>query len=386
MRHISSLLLLLLTGFFNISFSQQPGNDTGVYKFTNVKIIKTTSVKDQGKSGTCWCFSTMSLVESELMRLGKGEYDLSEMFVVRHTYDNKADKYIRMQGNLEFSEGGEPNDVMDVIRTNGIVPKSAYSGFKPKETKVDHSEMEKVLKAYLDALIKPEVKTLSNVWFKGYHKVLDTYLGDLPAKFKYEGQEYTPVSFEEKLGFNPNDYVLFTSYTHHPFYQKFALEIPDNWSWEKYYNVPIDELIAIMDNALNNDYSVLWAADVSEKGFSFNEGTATIPDVNEKIITLDEWKKIRSHPTIEKTITQEMRQEQFDNFSTTDDHGMHMTGIAKDQNGKKFYYVKNSWGTDNLYAGYLYASEAYVRLKTMSIMVHKSAVPKEIRSKLKDWQ
>jgi bleomycin hydrolase len=316
--------------------------------------------------------------------MGKGEYDLSEMFVVHHAYDSKADKYIRMQGSLEFAEGGEPNDVMDVIRTYGIVPQAAYTGFKPKEDKVDHSEMSKVLKGYLDALIKPKTQTLSNVWFKGYEKVLDTYLGDFPAKFKYEGQEYTPLTFEEKLGFNPDDYVLLTSYTHHPFYTKFALEIPDNWSWEKYYNVPIDELIAIMDNAINSNYSILWAADVSEKGFSFNQGTATIPDINEKITSSDEWKKLRARPTLEKTITQEMRQEQFDNFSTTDDHGMHMTGIAKDQNGKKFYYIKNSWGTDNPYAGYFYASEAYVKLKTMSIMVNKNAIPKEIRSKLRD--
>ena len=205
-------------------------------------------------------------------------------------------------------------------------------------------------------------------------------------KFTFDGKEYTPQSFAQKLGINPDDYVLFTSFTHHPFYQKFILELPDNWSWGEYYNVPIDELIAIMDNSLNNDYTLGWAADVSEKGFSFRSGVAIVPDFDEKKASSDDWEKALLHPTGEKSISQTIRQEQFDNFTTTDDHGMHITGLAQDQNGKKFYLVKNSWGTGNVYNGYLYVSEAYVRYKTVSILVNKNTIPKEIRNKFKDLQ
>ena len=383
MKLLTSFLQVTLLFVSNVVFAQT-ANDSDTYKFKNTKIVKASPVKDQGSSGTCWCFSTISMLESELLRTGKGEFDLSEMYIVRHTYESKAEKYIRMHGSIDFSGGGELNDVGDVIKTFGIVPQSIYSGVKPKEEKISHTEMDKVLKAYVDAIVKPKEPSISNVWFKGFDKVLDTYLGELPQKFSYEGQEYTPQMFSQKLGINPDDYVLFTSFTHHPFYQKFILEIPENWSWGEYYNVPIEELISIIDNSLNNNYSLVWAADVSDKGFSYNKGLAIVPEFDEKKASSSDWEKALKQPSPEKEITQTMRQEQFDNFSTTDDHGMHMTGLAQDQNGKKFYYIKNSWGTGNIYNGYLYVSEAYVKLKTISILVNKNAIPKEIRNKFQE--
>jgi bleomycin hydrolase len=372
------LVISFFFGFYNPSFSQK----SEPYQFTNIKILKTTPVKDQGKSNTCWCFSTISMLESELLQKGKGEYNLSEMFVVRHTFDNKAEKYVRMHGGISFSGGGEYNDVLDVIKSFGIVPAPFYTGLKPKEDKPDHLEMDKILKGYLDGLLKPEGTILSTVWFQGYNKVLDTYLGETPKNFSYEGKEYTPLTFAQSLDIHPEDYVLLSSYTHHPFYEKFSLEVPDNWSWGEYYNVPIDELISIIDQALASDYTVVWAADVSEKGFSFNKGIAIVPDISDASTTT-EWNNAFTNAGPEKKITQKMRQDQFDNFSTTDDHGMQIVGLAKDQNGSKFYYVKNSWGTGNLYNGFMYVSEAYVRLKTMSIMVNKNCVPSEIKNKLK---
>lgn len=383
MKLISSFILGSFLIASQLIFAQT-ASDTAVYRFTNTKVLKATSVKDQGRSGTCWCFSVMSMLESELLRTDKGDYDLSEMYIVRNAYDQKAERYIRMHGNMEFAGGGELNDVVDMIRTYGIVPKTAYTGLKPNEDKINHNEMDKVLKSYVDALIKPKEQILSNVWFQGFNKLLDTYLGETPAKFTYDGQEYTPQTFVQKLGINPDDYVLFTSFTHHPFYQKFILEIPDNWSWGEYYNVPIDEMVAIMDNALNNNYTLGWAADISEKGFSFKNGLAIVPNFDEKKASSGDWEKALQHPCVEKTITQAARQEQFDNFSTTDDHGMHVIGMAKDTQGKKFYLVKNSWGTGNIYNGYLYVSEAYVKYKTISILVNKNAIPKEIRNKFKD--
>ncbi|MCD6112503.1 MAG: aminopeptidase [Bacteroidales bacterium] len=373
--------------------------DTTGYVFTTVKSIKVTPVKDQYRSGTCWSFSTIGFVEAELLRMGKGEYDLSDMFPVRKCYSEKAEKYVRMHGKINFAGGGAAHDVINVIRDYGIVPEQVYSGLNYGTEKHVHGEIDAVLKAYVDAVIKNKNKKITPVWHKGFDSVLDAYFGVVPETFTYKGKEYTPKSFAEELGFNPDDYVELTSYTHHPFYEKFILEVPDNWSWDSDYNVPMNELMEIIDNSINNGYTVAWGADVSEKGISFKNGVAVVPDADVKNMTDTErakWEKLTKKekdkqlykfdkPGKEKEITQEMRQEGFDNWTTGDDHGMLITGIAKDQIGHKYYIIKNSWGPkvgDNDYNGYFYASENYVQYKTMDILVHKNAIPKKIKKKL----
>ena len=381
LKRIFVFSLLIISGItFNL-FSQEK---TTEFQFIQQKVVKYTPVKDQNKTNTCWCFSAISLLESEIMRAGKGEFDLSEMFIVRHTYESKAQRYVRMHGNINFAGGGENNDVIDVIKTLGIVPEEIYTGLKPDEVKHNHTEMDKVLKSYVDGVIKEENQKLSLVWYKGFQKILDVYLGDVPEKFTYKGKKDTPKTYAEELGINYNDYILITSFTHHPYYQKFILEVPDNWSWGQVYNVPLDDLIAVIDTALAHDYSVAWAADMSEKSFSFSKGIAIVPDIEDRKISTDEWNVILTKPGIERQIFADDRQKEFDNFSTTDDHGMHIVGWAKDQNGKKYYYVKNSWGIGNMYGGFQYVSEAYVRLKTTVIMLNKKALPTEIENKFPD--
>lgn len=352
------------------------------YFFKMDKQLASTPVKDQSKTNTCWSFSAISLLESELLKLGKGEYDLSEMFIVYHNYLRKADKYVRMHGTVEFAGGGENNDVTDVISTFGIVPESVFAGLKPNETSHNHTEMDKLLRAYVDGIAKVTNQSISPVWINGLDGILQSYLGAIPEKFKYQGKEYTPQTFAASLGINPNDYVMISSYTHHPFYQTFVPELPDNWSWGKAYNVPLDEFESIVDNALLSGYTVAWASDVSDKGFNFRKGVAVVPDIDEKKATQQDWDQVFLAPGKEKNITQELRQTDFDNYSTTDDHGMHITGLAKDQTGKKYYYVKNSWGTENPYKGYIYVSESYLRLRTTVIFLNKNAIPEATRKKL----
>jgi len=390
-------LLILSFTFHNINAQEENSKDSVGYQFTIVKELPVTSVKNQYRSGTCWSFSSLSFVEAELLRMGKEEYDLSEMFVVRHSYADKAKKYVRFHGDLNFGGGGAFHDVLYVIKNYGIVPEEIYSGLEIGEENHIHSEMDAVLKGYMDAVLKNKNKKLSPVWFEGLEGILDAYLGDYPASFTYNGKEYTPKSFAEELDFNVDNYVEISSYTHHPFYQKFVLEVPDNWMFDEIYNVKLDEMMEVIDYSINNGYTVAWGSDVSEKGFSWKNGVAIIPD--EELTDLSGTEKERwealtkkekeealykfDKPVKEKTITQEMRQIEFDDYQTTDDHGMLITGIAKDQNGNKFYKVKNSWGTEgHIYEGYFYASEAFVRLKTIDIMVNKDAVPKQIRKKL----
>ncbi len=367
--------------------------DSG-YKFTNLISLPATSVKNQSNTGTCWSFSGISFFESELLRMGKGEYNLSEMFVVRNDYDLKAQKYVRMHGTINFDAGGEFDDISNMFATQGIVPEIVYPGLNYGEKTYDHEELNSVLKAYMSSII--ENKKLTTAWDAGFEGVLDAYLGKNPETFTYKGKEYTPKSFEESLGLNMDDYVMVTSFTHHPFYKPFILEIPDNWAWGEVYNVKIDELTGIIDYSLKNGFTVAWGADVSEKGFSWSNGLAVVPGDDFKDIegvSQDEWNALSdrekqvfiydfSYPHKEKAITQEMRQAAFDNYETTDDHGMHITGSAKDQNGTPFYLVKNSWGTGNRYEGYLYASKAYVQYKTTAIMVNKNGIPPAIRKKL----
>lgn len=376
--------------------SSMYAQDNDGYQFTTVKEVKITPVKNQNRTGTCWCFSGLGFLESELLRMGKGEYDLSEMFIVNHSYKDKADKYVRLHGYLNFAQGGSFGDVLYAAKHYGLVPESVMNGLNYGENMHVHGEMESAAANYLEAIIKNPNRKLSTAWKKGFDGIIDAYLGELPEKFTYNGKEYTPKSFAEELGLNIDDYVSLTSFTHHPFYSAFPIEVQDNWRWDLSYNLPIDELMQVFDNAINNGYSVAWASDVSEKGFSRN-GVAVAADIESMERSgsdQDRWlglsqtqkdqeiKKMLEKPCQEIKVTQELRQEEYDNYKTTDDHGMLIYGIAKDQTGKKFYMVKNSWGTDNKYKGTWYASETFVAFKTMNIVVHKNAIPKEIRAKL----
>jgi len=368
------------------------------YVFEDVISLPTTPVKDQYRSGTCWSFSALSFLESEMLRLGKPEVNLSEMFVVWHAYSDKATKDVRLHGSLNFGPGGAFHDVTNVISKYGIVPESVYDGLNYGEEKHVHGEMDRVLKQEVDAVIENRNRKLTTVWHDAVDGTLNSYLGELPEEFEYKGKQYTPQSFASNyVGLDMDDYVEITSYTHHPFYSKFVLEVPDNWSWDKVYNVPLNELEEIIDYSLKNGYTVAWAADVSEKGFvTSNKGVAVLPAAPAEDMTNAEIARWDSLPQKEKekelyelnqpvpelNVTQEMRQRAFDDYQTTDDHGMHIVGTAKDQNGDIFYKVKNSWGDYNKYDGYFYASKPYVRYKTMCIMVNKNAIPQSIREKL----
>ena len=367
--------------------SAQPSINTnkknGGYTFTISKMIDCTPVKNQFKSGTCWVFSTNSFLESEIMRLGNGKIDLSEMYVVRNMYIQKAEHYVRYQGNTNFGSGGEPHDVINAVRQYGLIPFSVYSGMPAGQVKPVHSEMDAVLKAMLDAMIKLPDGKLNPNWKSAFIGALDGYLGTPPVNFNFQGKNYTPQSFAQAMGINPDDYVEITSFAHHPFYSQFILEIPDNWANQAEYNVPLQDLKRILDNAINNNYSVDWASDVSEHGFSFKNGVAIVPEKNFDDMTQGEKDSMFTRPAPEKDINQANRQEAFDNLSTTDDHGMQIVGYANDQTGKPYYLVKNSWGTDrNDLDGYFYCSVPYFLYKTTAILVNKNAIPKDIANKL----
>ena len=400
MRVVFTWFMALLLAIPAFSGNEGKGDKTPVgYVFEDEISLPTTSVKDQYRTGTCWSFSTLSFFESEMIRLGKPEVDLSEMFVVRNTYSDKAKRYVRLHGEGSFSAGGAFHDAKNVVKNYGIVPEQVYNGLNYGETKHVHGEMDNTLKQQVDAVIENKNKKLSTVWNQPVEATLDSYLGKLPDSFEYEGKNYTPKSFaSDFVGLNMNDYIEISSYTHHPFYTEFVLEVPDNWSWDKVYNVPVNELEAIIDNSLVNGYTVAWAADVSEKGFvTSNKGVAVLPAIVTDEMSdaeIARWEALPQRekerelyklekPVPEINVTQEMRQAAFDSYETTDDHGMHIIGTAKNQEGKVFYKVKNSWGDYNDYKGYFYVSKPYVHLKTMCIMVHKDAVPKQIREKLK---
>ena len=386
-----------LLGYYSLSAADKNYETIIENKVTGEKIrmisnIPATPVRNQYKTSTCWSFSGLSLIESELLRTGKGAFDLSEMFIVRYNYERKADRFVRMHGKANFAPGGETNDVTDVINNYGIVPEDAYTGLQIKTDQLAHTEMDKVLLKYVDALVSNTDKEISTVWKEGFDKVLDSYLGEIPDHFEYNDTTYTPEGFAEYLGIDPSDYIMITSFTHKPYYEPFILEIPDNWSWAQTYNVPLEILEEIVDSALLNGYSVAWAADVTEVGFNFKEGMALAPKIlydpdTEKERT--KWLKMSeddraetifdmNHPAEELTVTPEVRQTAFDNFSTTDDHGMHITGLAQDKSGRYFYYVKNSWGNENPYNGYMFISKPYFRYKTISVMLNRDALPKQV--------
>ena len=363
--------------------------------FTVVKELPITSVKNQASSGTCWCYSTLSFLESEILRMGGDSLDLAEMFVVSKAYADKAEKYIRLDGKLNFAQGSSSEDVFHVWEDYGIVPQEVMEGLNYGEKVNRHSELCDGMKGYLDAVVKNPNKKLSTAWRRALQGILDAYLGPCPEEFTFKGKKYTPKSFAASLGIKPEDYVSITSFTHHPFYTQFAIEVEDNWRWDLSYNIPIDEMMEIMYNAIDKGYTVAWGTDVSEAGFTRN-GLAINPDLKaveeagsdqQRWVGVDPAEKMKQLSKMrddapEMTVTQEMRQEGYDNKTTTDDHGMHIYGIAKDQNGNKYFMVKNSWGETGKYKGLWYASDSFVRYKTLNIMVHKNAIPKEIKKKM----
>ena len=386
---------------FGLSFlanaQDAKSNQPKGYQFTDIKRLPATSVKDQARAGTCWSWSGISFFESEMIRMGKEPIDLSAMYIVRHAYSDKATKFVRLHGSMNFAVGGAFCDVMHVIKNYGIVPMDVYKGLNYGEPNHAFGEIDDVLAGYVNAVIKNSNKKLSTAWKKGFDGILDAYLGEEPEKFEYKGKEYTPRTFaDEVVGLNMDDYVSLTSFTHHPFYSQFAIEVPDNWLWGMSYNLPIDELAQVMSNAIDNGYTFAWASDVSERGFQTSQpGVAVVPTTDTKEMSgaeIAKWEAMpkgnqtpdafRQGPDPEKEITQEMRQQEFDNYLTTDDHGMHVIGKAKDQNGTVYYIVKNSWNQYNKFGGYFYASEPFMKYKTMNIIVHKNAIPKDIRKKL----
>jgi len=359
--------------------AQEPAHQP--LNFTPIKILKTTPVKNQARTGTCWDFATTSFVETELLRMGKGTYDLSEMFTVRFAYEDKADWYIREHGMANFGPGGQAHDVMDQIRKHGMIPEKYYKGIQYGEKKHNHSELQTVLGNFLDGVLK--ARQMTPVWKRAFASIIETYLGKVPDTFDVGGKKMTPRKFADYLDFKPDDYVELTSYTHHPFYKQFVLEVPDNWANKKYYNVPIDEFIAVINHAIQNGYSVAWDGDVSDKGLSSKRGLGIVPVKDWIDMNTEEQDSVFNHPVAGRKITQSDRQKSFDNFKTTDDHLMHLTGIVKDENGKMYYLTKNSHGKERYdYGGFLYLSEPYVRLNTIAIMVHKDALPANLVKKL----
>ena len=367
------------------------------WQFTTVDSIAITPVKNQNRSSTCWAFSTLGFLESEVLRTKGIEVNFSPMFVVNKTMIDRATYCVRMYNEPHFAPGGSAYDVLYCMNHYGLVPLEAMPGIRYGWTAADtlpvHNELDHVAGGYLKGL--SGLKKLSPVWREGLQAIYDTYLGKCPEEFEYEGKKYTPKSFVESLGLKEEDYVSFTSYTHHPFYEFFALEVPDNWRMGQMWNVPLEDLMRIIDNALANGYTIAWAADVSETGFT-RKGIGVVPDEDNGAditgsdmakwvgMTADKKKEeLTKKPLPEKTITQQMRQDAYDNWETTDDHGMQIFGTAKDQNGKRYYMVKNSWGTlKSDYKGIWYVSEAFVQYKTLDITIHKNAVPKDIRKKL----
>ena len=366
--------------------------------FTTIKELPITSIKDQNRSGTCWAFSTLSFFESEILKKTGKEYNLCEMFIVNKDYMERAELTVRMHGDSQFSQGGSAGDVLIIMKNHGIVPETAMPapGTLQGDSLANFNELFSVMEPYVEAVARNKAKKISKQWKKGLQGSLDAYLGECPEEFVYEGKKYTPKSFMASLGIDLNDYVSITSYTHHPFYTQFAVEVQDNWRWDQSYNVPMDEMMRIIDNALDKGYTIAWGGDVSEEGFT-RKGLGILYDTKKaQSLTGSDaarWLKLTSSEKKSKldslgvdapeiVPTQQYRQDGFDNWELTDDHGMHIYGLAKDQNGKEYYMVKNSWGEYGDYKGTWYMTKAFVAGKTMDFLINKNAIPKDIRKKL----
>lgn len=366
--------------------------------FTTIKANPITSIKDQNRSGTCWAYSTLSFLESEILKNSGKTYDLCETFVVSHTYMDRAVKTVRMHGDVSFSQGGSAYDPIYCLQHYGICPEEAMAlpGTPIGDSLNNYNEFFTVMTPYVEALAKSSAKKLTPAWKKGLQGIIDAYIGEKPTEFEYEGKKYTPKTFTESLGLNLDDYVSITSYTHHPFWKPFVVEVQDNWRWHQSYNVPIEELTRIIDNAIMEGYTIMWGGDVSEDGFT-RKGLGIAYDAKlvqnlsgsdaARWLRLPATKKSEKYDSLgvnapELVPTQEMRQEAYDNWETTDDHGMHIYGIAKDQNGREYYMVKNSWGEYGDYKGTWYMTKAFVTYKLMDMMLNKNALPKDIRKKL----
>lgn len=392
LNKIVILLVILALLPLGATAKKKDKKDKPLYRFKIETEVKRTPVKNQYRTGTCWCFATISFLESEALRKGKDETDLSEMYIVRRTYPHKAVNYLRLHGDANFSQGGQSHDVFKQMRRYGLVPESVYSGMRINEKRHNHGEMVQVMSGMMDGVLKRRGSRITPRWLEALEAVLDVYLGAPPKSFTYKGKTYTPESFaKDYLGLNADDYIEITSYTHQPFYKKFRLELPDNWDYDaNYYNVPMKEFEAITDHALKNGYSVVWDGDVSERDFSggrtrtsHGSGYAIVPEKDYEDKTRKEKGEKPTKPVKEKEITPELRQQTFDNWTTTDDHLMHFVGIAKDQNGNKYYLTKNSGGPDNAHGGYIYMSRAYHLLKATAITIHKDALSPEMKKKLK---
>jgi len=387
----SVLVLAFAVSAFNIKAqdnlvnslkNNQSVNSKAGYTFTTVIDLANTSIKNQASSGTCWSYSTNSFLESEMIREGKQPLDLSQLYSARCAYIEKGINYVRMHGAVSLGDGGEPHDVINMFRKYGAMPQINYTGLNYGTSSNEFGELSAVMEGILKAVVTNPNGQLSTAWLPAYTAAIDAYLGKVPTSFDYKGKSYTPQTFaKEVVGINPDDYVEFSSETDHPYYEKYTLLVPDNWAYAQVYNIKVNDITDVIDNALKNGYTVAWSTDVSEKYFSWTNGVAYVPEKETKDMTKGERDSLFNGPKPEREITPEVRQAAFDNYNTTDDHGMHIVGLAKDQNGKEYYIVKNSWGQSNDYKGYLYVTKAYVRYKTTAILLHKNGVLKDIRQK-----
>lgn len=385
LRSGMALLLVASSAYAQDDLIAKVANNEGEdgFEFEVIIDLEATDVKNQGRSGTCWSYSSNSFLESEMIRLGREPVDISEMQVVRMTYVDKAEKYVRLHGYLNFGQGGALPDVLYTMDKYGLVPQNLYEGLVIGEEVNMHGEMEAVLKGIIDGVKANNNGRISPVWRKTVDATLDAYLGELPASFKWEGKSYTARTFaDEVVGLRADDYIQLTSFTHHPMHEKVVIQVPDNWTWWPSFNVTLDEMMSTLDEALENGYTVAWAGDVSEKGFSVKNGVAIVPQTDYQSMTDEQRANMFNGPQGELEIDAALRQKAYDNYETTDDHGMHITGVVKDQEGNKYYITKNSWGTKYGFDGYLYMSEAFVKYKTLSIMIHRDALPKSVAKNL----